>query len=175
MWSYISYYSPPHYTGAWLQCFCNNQGIISNINSMLTTTTTWPNDATNDDYDVYRAICKTVKSCDTIQITFWHIKAIKIVTPNACSPVSNNLMWNVTSGPNDTPPPHHNQVQLSKTPVSLQWHHTYASVKRSSATMSTPTSDWQCRLLCIRESYKRSTTGYCWILIISTGHPSMLP
>jgi len=72
--SYLSYYSWSHNKGARLQCFCDNQGIISNINSMLDTTMTQPNNATNDDYDVYRAICNTVKLCDLIKIKFWHVK-----------------------------------------------------------------------------------------------------
>jgi len=71
--SYLSYYSGT-YDGAQIQCFCDNQGIISNINSMRDTTTTRPNDATNDDYDVYRTICDTAQLCDPITITFWHVK-----------------------------------------------------------------------------------------------------
>ncbi len=41
---------------------------------MLATTTIRPNDATNDDYDVYRTICDTVKLCNPLRITFWHVK-----------------------------------------------------------------------------------------------------
>jgi len=80
--SYISQYSIQQYAGTWLQCFCDNQGIISNVNSMLDTTTTRPNDATNDDYDVYRTICTTAQRCDPIKITFWHVKGHQIEIPN---------------------------------------------------------------------------------------------
>jgi len=41
---------------------------------MLETTMTHPNDATSDDYDIYRAICTMVQQCDPIKITFWHVK-----------------------------------------------------------------------------------------------------
>jgi len=41
---------------------------------MLDATTTRPNDATNDDYDVYRAICTTVQRSAPIKTTFWHVK-----------------------------------------------------------------------------------------------------
>jgi len=41
---------------------------------MLETTTTRPNDATSDDYDLYHAICTTVQQCELIKTTFWHIK-----------------------------------------------------------------------------------------------------
>jgi len=72
--AYLSQYSLQQYAGTRLQCFCDNQGIISNINDMLDKTTTRPNAATNDDYDVYRTICATVKLCDPIKIMFWHVK-----------------------------------------------------------------------------------------------------
>ncbi len=41
---------------------------------MLEVSTTRPNDATNDDYDVYHAICTMVQRCGPIKTTFWHVK-----------------------------------------------------------------------------------------------------
>jgi len=72
--SYLEQYNTPKAEGTRLQCFCDNQGIISNINAMQDATMTCPNDATSDDYDLYHAICTTVKRCQPITITFWHVK-----------------------------------------------------------------------------------------------------
>jgi len=72
--SYLSYYSKAQHDGAQIQCFCDNQGIISNINNMLDTTTKRHNDTTNDDYNVYRTICDTIHLCAPIRVSFWHIK-----------------------------------------------------------------------------------------------------
>jgi len=72
--SYLSYYGDTQHDGARIQCFCDNQGIISNINNMRDTSTQRPNDTTNDDYDVYRTICDTVNLCAPIRVSFWHVK-----------------------------------------------------------------------------------------------------
>jgi len=72
--SYLAQYNTQQLAGTRLQCFCDNQGIISNINTMLETTTTCPNDATSDDYDLYRVICTMVQQCELIKTTFWHVK-----------------------------------------------------------------------------------------------------
>ncbi len=72
--SYLAQYPTQHSAGTRLQCFCDNQGIISNINTMLESTTTRPNDATSNDYDLYRTICTIVKRCKPVTTTFWHVK-----------------------------------------------------------------------------------------------------
>jgi len=63
---YISCYQPDHYDGTTIHCFCNNQGIITNVTDLHQNHILRPNDATTDDQDVYVAICKAAHQCNPI-------------------------------------------------------------------------------------------------------------
>jgi len=71
---YTASFSPASYHGATLQCHCDNQGILTNITEMRTTTSKRPNDTTSDDYDIYAAICHTTAKCTPVRVTLHHVK-----------------------------------------------------------------------------------------------------
>jgi len=74
MQHYVNSYGPEQFTTRLLQCFCNILGLITNTMTMLSQTIVRPNDATNDDRDVYLAIVMAVQECKPFMAGFFHIR-----------------------------------------------------------------------------------------------------
>jgi len=53
---YITSYDLTQFTDSPLTCFCDNAGVINNVNDLLSIMITRPYNSTNDDQDVYLAI-----------------------------------------------------------------------------------------------------------------------
>jgi len=70
---YIQSYSPTQFSDSSINCFCENLGIITIINDMMTPTIIQLSDTTNDDRDVYLAINDVIKQCTPLQLSFQHI------------------------------------------------------------------------------------------------------
>jgi len=70
---YVQCYADPH-PSATVNCFCDNAGVINNVNDLLSATITRPNDSTNDDRDVYLAISDALLHCSPLQTQLSHVK-----------------------------------------------------------------------------------------------------
>ncbi len=70
---YLSCYAPVPDT-AIVQCFCDNMGVITNIESSQTTTIVRPNDTTANDRDLIMAIAATIQQCQPLQLQFLYVK-----------------------------------------------------------------------------------------------------
>jgi len=57
-----------------IYCFSDNLSVITNVSDMLNPIILHPNEPTNNDHDVYLAICKVTWQCAPIQLSFQHIK-----------------------------------------------------------------------------------------------------
>jgi len=71
---YISCYAPEWFTPSPLHYFCNNIGVTTNVMALLSTPTLHPNDTTNDDHDLYKAIGKMLSQCSPLQLQLLHVK-----------------------------------------------------------------------------------------------------
>jgi len=71
---YVNSYGPLRFSGSTVQCYCDNLGLITTLNEMKTMTTTYPNDTTKDDQDIYLEITTTARRCEPIDLQFHHIQ-----------------------------------------------------------------------------------------------------
>jgi len=70
---YIQCYRPNQLNETKVNCFCDNLGIITNVTKLQNTTIQWPNNATNDNQDVYLAIFNAVNYCAPLKVQFLHV------------------------------------------------------------------------------------------------------
>jgi len=56
-----------------IQCFCNNLGVITNMSNLQNKTVKWPNNATNDNQEVYLAILQATQQYNPLQVSFTHV------------------------------------------------------------------------------------------------------
>jgi len=68
---YISCYTPPN--PSMVQCYCDNAGVITNINTTQEQSILRPNDTTANDRDLYVAIATTVQQCHPLNLQFLHV------------------------------------------------------------------------------------------------------
>jgi len=71
---YIMSYRPNLFPNASIQSFCDNQGIITTLSMMQTTTIVHPNNTMNDDRDVYMEILNVTVHCTPLTFVFLHVK-----------------------------------------------------------------------------------------------------
>jgi len=71
---YVASYKPTQFHTSPLYCFCNNLGVVTNVNELLSSTVKQPNDTTNDDWDVYMAISTLAQACHPLLLQFFHVK-----------------------------------------------------------------------------------------------------
>ena len=71
---YIKSYEPTQFTDSPLTCYCDNAGVINNVNDLLSIKITRPNDSTNDDRDVYLAISDAILKCCPLTTQLCHVK-----------------------------------------------------------------------------------------------------
>jgi len=57
-----------------INCFCDNMGILNNMNALQDTSITRPNDTTNDDQDIYLAIDAAARQCVNVEFQYLHVK-----------------------------------------------------------------------------------------------------
>jgi len=70
---YLSCYDPVQDT-ATVQCFCNNIGVITNIESIQAATSIRPNDTTANDRNLIVAIAGQINQCLPLQLQFLYVK-----------------------------------------------------------------------------------------------------
>jgi len=68
-----SYYDPTMFEETSISCYCDNNGVITTISEMQTSTITCPNDTTNDDRDVFLAIHDIISKCALVSLHFFHV------------------------------------------------------------------------------------------------------
>ncbi len=68
---YILCYEPLQPTK--VQCYCDNAGVITNINSTQEPQIQRPNDTTANDRDLYVAIASTIQQCRPLLMQFIHV------------------------------------------------------------------------------------------------------
>jgi len=56
-----------------IKCFCDNNGVVTTTKEMQGSTTVCPNDAANDDWDVYLAIIEVIAHCAPLTLQFSHV------------------------------------------------------------------------------------------------------
>jgi len=71
---YMSCYGHAQFVELPLHCFCNNLSAITTIADMQNTSIIQPNDVTNDNCNVYLAICQMTTQCAPFQPSFLHVK-----------------------------------------------------------------------------------------------------
>jgi len=71
---YIQSYVSHLFSKSTIQCYCDNQGVVTTASDMRNATLIRPNDTTNDDRDVYLAIYEASSQCAPINIQFLHVK-----------------------------------------------------------------------------------------------------
>jgi len=71
---YITSYNPAQFTDSPLQCFCDNAGVITSVNDLLSNVNLRPNDSTQDDRDIFVAIQDKISHCSPLQIQLFHVK-----------------------------------------------------------------------------------------------------
>ncbi len=71
---YIQSYEPQRFHANQLQCYCDNNGVITNVQNMLTPLHLRPNDTTADDWDLYLAISNMARRCTPLKPFFIHVK-----------------------------------------------------------------------------------------------------
>ncbi len=69
---YISCYEPLQPTD--VTCYCDNAGIITNINSILDEQHPRPNKTTTNDCDLYIALANTIQQCQPLMLHFLHVQ-----------------------------------------------------------------------------------------------------
>jgi len=79
---YLDSYGHNNFSASPLQCFCNNLGIITNVTKLLMPTILCPNNTTNDDRDIYEALCTLALKCSPLQSSFLHVKGHQDQNPN---------------------------------------------------------------------------------------------
>jgi len=57
-----------------IQCFCDNLGVITNINRNQESLIPRPNDATTDDCDLFLAIAAVIRTCTSVEFQFLYVK-----------------------------------------------------------------------------------------------------
>jgi len=57
-----------------MKCFCNNLGVITNIMTLLTSKVNCPNNTTNDNCDLTRAIADIVRRCHPLEMQLLYVK-----------------------------------------------------------------------------------------------------
>jgi len=67
---YISCYEPLQD----VTCYCDNAGVITNINSTQDEQTPRPNDTTANDRDLYVALADTIRQCQPLRLQFLHVQ-----------------------------------------------------------------------------------------------------
>jgi len=70
---YITCYGNHQFKESPLHYFCDNRAVITTVNEMLMPSIIQPNNATNNDRDVYLAICDEAKKCNPFQPSFLHV------------------------------------------------------------------------------------------------------
>jgi len=70
---YVQCYADPH-PSATVNCFCDNAGVITNLSALHSMTHLRPNDATNDDRDIYLEIIATTKQVPRLTFQYFHVK-----------------------------------------------------------------------------------------------------
>jgi len=70
---YLSCYTPVP-EAMTLTCFCDNLGVITNINTFRDDEISHPNDATSDDRDLIIAISNIVDRCQPLELQFMYVK-----------------------------------------------------------------------------------------------------
>jgi len=68
---YISCYTTPHPSK--VRCYCDNAGVITNINRTQDHCIIRPNETTANDQDLYAAIANTIKHCQPLILQFIHV------------------------------------------------------------------------------------------------------
>jgi len=69
---YISCYEPLQPTD--VTCYCDNAGVITNINNTQDEHNPRPNDTTANDRDLYVALADTIRQCQPITLHFLHVQ-----------------------------------------------------------------------------------------------------
>jgi len=77
---YISCYKLQQFSDSLIQCFFDNLGVITNMSNPQNKTVKCPNNATNDDHNVYLAILQATRQCAPLQVSFPMYLAIKTRT-----------------------------------------------------------------------------------------------
>jgi len=67
-------YGTIYFQASRLKCFCDNLGVIVNGMALLAPIIHCPNDTTNDDHNIYKAISKMAIKCSPLQLQFLHMK-----------------------------------------------------------------------------------------------------
>jgi len=57
-----------------INCFCDNQGVITNLTNLNSDSITRPNDTTNNDQDIYLAITAITQQCANVDFQYIHVK-----------------------------------------------------------------------------------------------------
>jgi len=71
---YIQSYSPHLFSESIIQCYCDNNGVITTVTELRNATHNRPNDTMNNDQDVYLAINATITQCAPVTLQFLHVK-----------------------------------------------------------------------------------------------------
>jgi len=79
---YLDSYERTQFRPTLLTCYCDNLGVITNVNELLQTSILRPNDTTNDDCDLYVAISKMTHRCHPLRLSFVHVKGHQDKDPN---------------------------------------------------------------------------------------------
>jgi len=75
--TFISYYVlcyEEQFPSTTVKCYCDNAGVITNLNSLITCDNIRPNDTTADDRDLYQAITAQALQCGRLSYSFHHVK-----------------------------------------------------------------------------------------------------
>jgi len=72
--NYISHYPNVYPTAPVILLYCDNQGVLDHIHQLPTTQPLQPRQTTEDDYDVYAAICTTLCELAPLQVQLRHVK-----------------------------------------------------------------------------------------------------
>jgi len=101
MQHYVQSYSSEQFITSPLQCFCDNLGLVMNTMTVISQTMICPNDATNDDRDIYLAIIAAIQGCTPFTTSFFMSKGTRIRTPNTTSQSWKSIILSVTRKQND--------------------------------------------------------------------------
>jgi len=71
---YIHSYGPQQFQATQLQCYCDNIGVITNVQKLFAPTHLRPNDTTGDDWDLYLTISNMARQCIPLRPIFIHVK-----------------------------------------------------------------------------------------------------
>jgi len=90
---YVASYEPTQFHASPLYCFCDNLGVVTNVNKLLSSTVKRPNDTTNDNWDVYMAISTLAQACHPLLPQFFHVKGHQDLDP--CGQLTRTKKLNV--------------------------------------------------------------------------------